>query len=998
MHRTEAASQCGEKRLVKKCLASFFPWKKAREPVVVASCMKKLRHLWICLASLAGALGLLIGAAFVPAVQTGVARQVLEGQFGEHASLGRLAIGWSRIRVEDFRLEQPGCVVALPSLEAEWSLSSALRKRVKLRRLLAKGWSVELSAAPAAQADEPAAQTPVVPFPGVFRLIELPVDFVLDAAELEGTVALPGERLGVSVAGGQLGVGRQGLFNLALTLHPVTGGAVESVQANGTLAVTMDTPRTVSRVSAQLDAEARGAQWPEGARLSLLATLARVAAGESYEVRLSAVGKQLIFAQAGWSAGGEPVSGSWKVDMRTADLAPFVAGRALPTFEVLGAGRFESDLEGARLRMAGRFEAMLDQLSVLRPELAALGAVRVVTDFDVRRDGETWRVERLSATADGAQPALRIEATQPFAVRMGSGALQLSDPDKALAHIVLLGVPVSWAQPWLGGLSVAGGPLRGEFVAAARDGHFSLRTTVPVTLSGLSLAQGSEAWLRAVDFSGNLSASSSAKGWQAELSGMTLRSGGAVLLSLDARAGQLAGAGQPVKVQAQASSDLPALMAQPLLADSLVLHSGVAEAGVAASLGDTIELEANVHASKLRVGVQSLPELVAQIRADVAADGRTTAEMPVRLISAEPARVSDLTLTGSLQPRAGGRGGVVDGVVLSQFMALEDVQALTAMSVSGAAAEGAPVPAKTPEPFWSGWSGRLTLALKQLTYNNELSVSDVSGTLRIEDGALKLNELTAGLGVGGDLKLNGEVTFDAGAGAPYALLAQSVVENFEVGAVFRALDPQTPPPLEGKFSVRSRWKGRGADLNGALALARTETSVNSKGGMFRLLRASSSDKVSRTQSTVEAIGGFLGSVVKSERLTDYANRAQIVNDIASALAEIPFDQLSLQLARDAQMNIRLQDFSMIAPDVRLSGEGEIRGTEGSSVSRPMELSMRMATRGRLAELFGRAKLLNGQKDNLGYAELSSPLSIKGSLRQPDAHSLVALLMESALFK
>ena len=33
-----------------------------------------------------------------------------------------------------------------------------------------------------------------------------------------------------------------------------------------------------------------------------------------------------------------------------------------------------------------------------------------------------------------------------------------------------------------------------------------------------------------------------------------------------------------------------------------------------------------------------------------------------------------------------------------------------------------------------------------------------------------------------------------------------------------------------------------------------------------------------------------------------------------------------------------------------------------------------------------------------FAELSSPLSVKGSLRQPDAHSLVALLMESALFK
>lgn len=959
--------------------------------------MKLYRLIWISVASGAALLLLLVALALVPAVQTWAARRVLLAQLGPGCSLGRLAVGWHDVRVENLHLEQAGWAVTLPLVEADVSLSSALQKRVKLRRLVAKGWSVAVKTPPT---EVPAGRAAAAPFTGVLQSVQLPVDFSLEAVELAGEVVLPTSRVQLAVTGGQLGAGRQGSLDFTTTVRMTASGAVNSIQARGTLLAAMDTPRTFGRLAVQIDTEAQGTQLPQGARLTLAAEAARAVTGESYQLQVVSVGKRLLFVQADWPAAGTRLVGSWKADMQTADLAPFVAGLPLPGFTVVGAGRFMTDLAGTEAQTAGRFELSLDNLAVLRRELAALGTLRAVADFDVRRQGETWRVERLSATVDGAQPALRVEALQAFAVRTSTGELQLSDPSKDLATVTLLGVPLAWVQPWLGEGKVSGGPVRGELAAAAKEGHFSLHTSKPLTVENVSLSQGGRILVRALDALAEVRADSSAQGWQAELSRLELRSGTAILLQLDARAGQLAGAGQPVKVQTQWQAELPAWVAQPVLAGQLTLQGGTMHGRLAASIGSSTAVQANVRCAELRVGNSALPEVVAEVRADVAADGRITLQMPVTLVQKLGARTSDLTLSGSLQPRGG--GGVVDGMLLGQFVALEDVQALTALTavpapVVAPLVPGTSVPAVAP--IWSGWSGRLSVAVKALSYNGELNVNDVAGTLRVDEGTVKLEEVRAGLAPAGRVQLNGEVRFEATTALPYAVVAQSVVEDFEVGALFRALDPTKPPTVEGKFSLRSQVKGRAANLNALVEQAQTETAMTSKGGLFRIFGTDVAEKVQRSQSTVEAIGGFLGSVVRSERLNDYANRTKIVNDIAKGLAEIPFDQLSLQLGRDAEMNLKLQDFTLISPEVRLSGAGEIRGQqEASCLGRPLVLALQMSVRGQLAELLGRAKLLNGEKDNLGYARVARSLEIKGTLQRPDAQALVTLLLESALFK
>ena len=41
-----------------------------------------------------------------------------------------------------------------------------------------------------------------------------------------------------------------------------------------------------------------------------------------------------------------------------------------------------------------------------------------------------------------------------------------------------------------------------------------------------------------------------------------------------------------------------------------------------------------------------------------------------------------------------------------------------------------------------------------------------------------------------------------------------------------------------------------------------------------------------------------GAMTGREKITDYANRTQIVTDIATALSEITFDQLNVAVSRD----------------------------------------------------------------------------------------------------
>ncbi|HWA11421.1 MAG TPA: AsmA family protein, partial [Opitutaceae bacterium] len=858
--------------------------------------MKAVRVLLFAGAAVLLLVAVVVAVAFTSGFQTWVAHKVLAGKPELRASVGRVDAGLGHVHVEQFRIAQAGATLTLPTLDVDLPVVSAASHKVQVGKLVAKGWTIDLTAPagspanpapPAAAVDVAAvpAQTVGAAFQGVFSQLKLPVDLSLDAVELEGEVILPvsaGQppaRVHVTLTGGQLGAGREGkfTFSAATTLAPTL--AVNALNAGGTLVAAMDTPRTFSRLAAHIEAEARGPQFPQGTKLSASFTAGHANAGESYTVVVETAGRKLLGLQADYPAAGDrpagtnPLKGAWMVDLTDDDLAPFTLGRPLPDFVAKGEGKLEAGATLATFSASGRFDLSADKLGTVRPELDAFGAVKAALSFDLTHDADTVRVASLALEISGTRPVLAVRALQPFSFNVRTRVPAADDPAKDLLSVDLQGVPLAWAQPFAPGFTVTGTDLRGAFAVGVRTaGTAALRATEPLVLGNLALAQAGQPLLRGVDLSLRLSADYTAQGWQAELAEATVRSGGATLLTLAAKAGQLAGDDEPLKATGQWTANLPALLQQPAAGGLLALTGGRAAGDFAVSLGAKREIQAKLAFTGLavdpKISSAPLPSLNASLRADIAKDGRTVLNLPLSI--ERNGRKSDLTLDGTLSHAAGGLA--ISGRVTSSFLAAEDAQAL---SLPLAAKAPAPAPASPAapssaapdaQPFWNGLSGEISLALKKVSYQQSFEATDVGGTLRLDAGAIKLDGARAGLGEGSDLKLNGGVTFDAKSREPYALKADLAVNNFNSAALFKAINPGKTATIDGKFNVVSQLTATAPNSTLLAERAHGDFQLTSKGGTCRLLEADLSDKLQKTQSTVATLGGLLAAATGREKV------------------------------------------------------------------------------------------------------------------------------------
>ena len=987
--------------------------------------MKRGRVLLIGGVVLAVLLLVLVGAAFSPAVQTWAARRALAGQTGLEVSLGRVSAGLQRIQLADVRLIRDGAVLTLPAAEIELPvLPAAMSDRWLVHRLVARGWTLDLtrmqvppvppatarrvtpsrefSLLPAAYADTPAAAAVAVPmvFRGIFDQLKLPGDVSLDGVELAGDVLLPivsgrpAARASLTITGGGLAAGQAGKFEYtAKVSFEGPDLAVRELTIRGTMGAVMDTPRTISRLVVATTAEAVGPKFPDGVKLALDLSAARSASGENYALNIASGAKQLAALATSYPAGASHLGGNWRLDMRDADLAPFAFGRELPAFEAVGEGRFDTDTAFAELHASGRLNARVDHLNVVNPQLSGLGSIHLTADFDFAQRGGATRVDRLAVTMEGAKPVATVQALQAFEFNLKTGELNVADPGKDLLGVVFQGLPLTWVGPLLAreGYAVTGGDVQGEFVASARHGGFALRPKTPLTVANLSIsrAEGS-ALVRAVDVSLAASADYTPQGWQVEFAPLTIRSQGLTLLTVEGKVGQLAGEHQAIKAAGKWSGQLPGLLAQPAVLGSAGLTGGAGSGDFAASLGAKQEIQLRLALSNLSApAAPRLPAITAELRLDRASDGQITFSAPVRLEL--DARKSDLTLAGTCLPAAAGL--ILDARLTSEFLAVEDAQILM-VPLSGLPANAAGATRAPAGPFWAGVSGQVALTLKKVVYNGQFQVTDVTGVLRLDAGAFRLVDGRGGFDADSDVKLAGGVTFNPATPQPYALAADFALTNFATAPAFRAIDPAKLPTVDARINLTSRLTATGASVADLAERARGDLLITSKGGIFRLLSADLTDRIQRTQSRVTAIASFLGVVTD-----DFVNKTKILSDIAKALSEIPFDQLSVTATRDATLNLQLTDFTLISPEVRIGGGGEIRHVAGVPVlAQPLTVQLNLGARGKLGDLIKRAGLLEARQDNLGYAAFAVPLHIAGTLGNPDTNDIRTALLNSALEK
>jgi len=261
----------------------------------------------------------------------------------------------------------------------------------------------------------------------------------------------------------------------------------------------MDTPRTFTRLVAEPTAVATGAQFPTGVKLSAALTATRAAAGETYVLTLASAAQQLLGLNADYAAGAHTLSGTWKVDLRSADLAPFTLGRPLPTFTAAGDGKFTAHAGFAEIRASGRLDATAEQLAGTQARVGGDRCDRIAAEFDLAQRGDATRIERLKADVRGARPIVAVQSLGSFELNSKTGQLKVADPRRNSSRSLCMGSPLAWTAPFLKNIAVSGGDLRGEFALTANNGGIALRSRAPLGVAGLAVAQDGKALVRAVD-------------------------------------------------------------------------------------------------------------------------------------------------------------------------------------------------------------------------------------------------------------------------------------------------------------------------------------------------------------------------------------------------------------------------------------------------------------------------------------------------------------------
>lgn len=964
--------------------------------------MRPPRRLVFFLAGLGGGLLLTGFLAFLPPVQTAVVRRLLSAHPEWGLSVERIRILPGNARISG--LKWRGKLVEGSAPEVEVGFDSAelvFGQAVVIRTLRARAWSAKVHEGVPTAARTGGSLAPLIP--DFLRSAELPTGAELHGVDLEGTVTFPGRKIPavVSLRGGGFAAGSEGRLELAARWE--SGDArLGSFGTEGVLRARMEDARRFSEVSARLESTVRSEAFPQGAALTTEARLFHERGGAGYRFVFATPRHAVLELTGELRPGSDRLRGAWRLDLTSADIAPLALGTPWPEFHARGDGAVESDAAILSPSASGRLSLDLSGLEVVRSELKAVGAVRLQAEFDAAWSADAISIARLSARLEGKRPVLGLEVTQPFVFRPSFHEWIPSRPGAVLADFQVSALPTAWLAPWVSGLELDGGDWAGELVASVSDGALSLRTQGEVTAGGLSLAKSGSRWLHSLEMAFRGGGKLEARGWQAQVDHLVLRAVGRELARVEARVGRLAGLDQPVKAEGTLRCDVAQAVRQPAAAGHVGLTGGEATLKFGLSLGRIIQGSADLRLERLIATPPSrkLPDVALEVRLETDAAGMINFSAPLRMTAGE--RDSDVRVSGGFRPRPGGKGANVEARLTGTRLHLSDGDSLAAALLVSRLPMPTSAGSVAVTPPWADWDGGVEVDIGEVVTGEALRLREVKGRLELGEGKVRMEALRGTVGERGRATLSGALAFEADRPEPFAAEVQVEVRDFDPGPLFRVASGGKPATLEGNFNLSSRLRGRAANLGSLAGAVAGEVLVSSRGGIFRGLPiklAAGTAGAGRVAGMIAAAGSAFGSLTGRKDPPVIAGRAQAAAELAAGLGTIPFDQLSLVITRDAAHRTSLREFTLIAPELRLSGVGTLleRGAAGMlDGSLALEFSLR--ARGRQGDLLRHLGLLDPAMDDLGYAACRLPLRVTGTPARPDCGELAERLAALAAGK
>ena len=474
--------------------------------------MKALKIVGVILGSIVLLAALLVGLAFVPAVQTWAVRKAVARQPGLKLEVGRVAFGPSTAEIRDLRLDQDGLVVTLSRISANYSAWDYYKhKRVNVDEVEVRGLIVDtrkmplaatattkpLPAAPASAT--PTSRAPV--FMGVLRLAQLPLDVRLGKLAVDGRVLLPGDRgVDFTLQGGGIETGQRGQIVWKIDFSDGTKGApLRALHSNGSIGLHIAPDRRIDRIDLENTAAADGPKLPpDQVRIELTAEQAAPDANEIYTTRFVLIRKgktEPVFnSRFEYVSGARTLDGTWNLAVRSEQLAALLAGFGLPEAAANGSGKFSFQPDTPAAMASGELDVRVAGLEKLGPQFAAVGPLQLHAAFDGGFADNVARLDRFEvglATAD-ARKLIEIATTQPVSFDTANQRIVLAKPGTDVARIAVQGIQLAWAQSFVKALTIESGELSAAFsIAADADGsHARLRATQPLTLDQVTLRDG----------------------------------------------------------------------------------------------------------------------------------------------------------------------------------------------------------------------------------------------------------------------------------------------------------------------------------------------------------------------------------------------------------------------------------------------------------------------------------------------------------------------------
>jgi hypothetical protein len=653
----------------------------------------------------------------------------------------------------------------------------------------------------------------------------------------------------------------------------------------------------------------------------------------------------------------------------------------------------------AALTASFGYQADLPQL--LAPWVP-LGRIQATGSGEAKLLGAELTLQALATTITGPQgPLLSVQSLRAFTANLDT--LAVKTEGKAPADLMKID---------LGRLSLATLPLaapgdkvdgileRGEFLLSTEGDRLAVRAVAPVKVTGLTLTQGNQPMIAGLTVEALPRVEVGPAGALRLQSGdVTLRTkAAATLLTLKGEADHAAATGW--RGALTFGLEIPQLATQPMFAGAQAVSAGRASGEVRLALRQEKQVEVRLTVNGLvdRATGQTLPVANLSFQAVVLPDGKITVKAPLLLDQA--GQRSDVQVALELVPA--GPTFSLDGRISGDQIELADLLALSAVFSSPSPAAAKPAVAAAPrgpvvtdtQPAWARFNGRLAVDIKSIHRGNEWAMTGLTGLVTVEPARVTLAKLDAAFGEKGRLAAQGEVKFAPGA-LPYQLAGKFSVTEFDAGRLFKALEPGKPVTVEGLFTVQGEFAGTGENPERLLERVNGQFALTSRQGVFRGLQRTT-NKISKTTKAVELGASVLGSLLGKDNVTKAAEKvagtAYFVDQLATELGEIKYDQLSVKLTRDAALNLRLEDISLVSQEVRLIGQGMVTYEENKPLlDSPLTASLSLASRGKVEELLGKLSWTTGSKDELGFTKTKETLTLTGTLSRPNPMSLFTRL-------